>query len=67
MGTVPEDAAPLGAMSSRNDISDWLREGHGGRIFASPEEIARREQRLAELRQQSITIRQGILENADQT
>eukprot|EP00969_Alexandrium_andersonii_P027651 1206858-Alexandrium_andersonii.AAC.1 len=50
MSTVPESSAPLGATPSRNDLSDWLREGHDGRIFTSPEEIARREQRLAELR-----------------
>eukprot|EP00969_Alexandrium_andersonii_P118666 5247363-Alexandrium_andersonii.AAC.1 len=29
-GTVPEEAAPLGAMSSRNSLSDWVREGHAG-------------------------------------
>eukprot|EP00969_Alexandrium_andersonii_P228476 10089831-Alexandrium_andersonii.AAC.1 len=26
MSTVPESVAPLGAMSSRNNLEDWLRE-----------------------------------------
>eukprot|EP00969_Alexandrium_andersonii_P196217 8668768-Alexandrium_andersonii.AAC.1 len=54
-------------MSSRNSLSDWAREGHDGQIFASPETVARREQELEELRRQSVAIRQGMLENADQT
>eukprot|EP00969_Alexandrium_andersonii_P061848 2727062-Alexandrium_andersonii.AAC.1 len=49
-GTVPEEAAPLGATSSRNSLSDWAREGHAGQVFTSAEAIARREQELEELR-----------------
>eukprot|EP00969_Alexandrium_andersonii_P074852 3301615-Alexandrium_andersonii.AAC.1 len=54
-------------MSSRNSLGDWVREGRTGQVFTSPEEIARRGQELEELRRQSVTIRQGILENVDQT
>eukprot|EP00969_Alexandrium_andersonii_P227793 10060562-Alexandrium_andersonii.AAC.1 len=66
-GTVPEEAAPLGAMSSRNSLRDWVREGHTGQVFTSDEAIARRGQELGELRRQSVTVRQGILGNADQS
>eukprot|EP00969_Alexandrium_andersonii_P346321 15309807-Alexandrium_andersonii.AAC.1 len=49
-GAVPDEAAPLGAMSSRNSLRDWVREGHTGQVFTADEAIARRGQELEELR-----------------